>query len=258
MRSLPLAAQERWKRLDDGKWFQRLEDNIPAEDVLDGRYRGVGRGAGAFDPKTVDKLHDRRRRRRVKEIDAAVRQGLTARRPSSCSAGCSSSAAPAPTRPARRAATASACSRSPCSRLDTLGHMDRLLDALPDAYLLNEMWRGEVLEVLGGPRPAPPRAPGPRACSSYGIFDWAVTAREAWLAFQLVRSLPAGRPDPARGGGPRPLGADQVEHDRRDARVARHHGDRRRRRPARPATASATGSATAGCGCRHARPSCAR
>ncbi len=75
-------------------------------------------------------------------------------------------------------------------RLDTLGHMDRLLAELPDAYLLNEMWRGEVLEVLAvrDPRHLERQA---RALLSYGIFDWAVTAREAWLAYQLVRSLPA-------------------------------------------------------------------
>ena len=76
VRSLPLDAQERWKRLDDGKWFQRLEDNIPAEDVLEGRYRGVGKGAGAFDPKTVDKLTTDATAA-IKEIDAAVRQGLS-------------------------------------------------------------------------------------------------------------------------------------------------------------------------------------
>ena len=36
-----------------------------------------------------------------------------------------------------------------------------------------------------------------RALLSYGIFDWAVTAREAWLAYQLVRSLPAANQDRA-------------------------------------------------------------
>ncbi len=188
VRSLPLDAQERWKRLDDGKWFQRLEDNIPAEDVLEGRYRGVGKGAGAFDPKTVDKLTTDATAA-VKEIDAAVRQGLSGPK-----------AVELFRRLLQLGRTGTTGSRgegdrqrllqTAVQRLDTLGHMDRLLAELPDAYLLNEMWRSEVLEVLAvrDPRHLERQA---RALLSYGIFDWAVTAREAWLAYQLVRSLPA-------------------------------------------------------------------
>ena len=189
VRSLPLDAQERWKRLDDGKWFQRLEDNIPAEDVLEGRYRGVGKGAGAFDPKTVDKLTDRRHGGGQGDRRAPSRQGLSGPK-----------AVELFRRLLQLGRTGTTGSRgegdrqrllqTAVQRLDTLGHMDRLLAELPDAYLLNEMWRGEVLEVLAvrDPRHLERQA---RALLSYGIFDWAVTAREAWLAYQLVRSLPA-------------------------------------------------------------------
>ncbi|MEV4728352.1 hypothetical protein, partial [Micromonospora humida] len=60
LRSLPLATQDRWRQLDQGSWFDRLEENIPAADVLGGGYTGVGTLAEPL----------QRRRRSAGQVDA--------------------------------------------------------------------------------------------------------------------------------------------------------------------------------------------
>jgi hypothetical protein len=41
VRRLPPEDQQRWRRLDNGKWFRRLADNMPEELVTSGFYQGV-------------------------------------------------------------------------------------------------------------------------------------------------------------------------------------------------------------------------
>jgi hypothetical protein len=189
VRSLPLELQDRWKRLDEGKWFQRLEENIPHEDIVEGRYAGVGTRSDPFDQAAGDTVR-KDADKAVKDIDAAISSTGTAgaksvellrrilalgRRP-----GITSPLAAGPDR--------WRLMENVVRRLDALGHIDRILDDLPDAYLMNEQWRSELLEVLAvrDPRHLERHA---RRLLSYHLLDWAVTAREAWLAFQLVRNL---------------------------------------------------------------------
>jgi hypothetical protein len=211
VRSLPLAQQERWRRLDDGKWFARLEENLPREDVLHGAYRGVGRSAGdALATSGPEADREAAALRVVTAIDEAVQRGVDGptavrllRQLLSLSRGASTvERAPTSGTPgdpdgtsARRESLAAGAGLRrvlaiAVGRLDALGDLDPVLDALPDSYLLNEMWRSEVLEVLAvrDPRHLERHA---RRLLSRGLLDWAVTSREAWLAFQLVRNLSA-------------------------------------------------------------------
>lgn len=180
LRSLPVDAQERWKRLDQGSWLARLEENIPREDLLAGRYRGLGTDAGRFDPATTDRLTGDVDAA-VRDIDAAMQRGL------------SPAVAPELVRRILALGLGRDRDRLRCAaiqRLDALGHVSRLLEALPDAYLMHEMWRAELLELMAlrDPRHIEREA---RTLLSTGLLDWAVSAREAWLAFILVRSLTA-------------------------------------------------------------------
>ncbi len=189
VRSLPLAAQDRWRRLDAGKWFQRLEENIPREDVIAGKYRGVGSGADPVDLKVSNALLDDVTDE-VREIDRLIAEhGVD---------GVSSVSLLRKILNWGHVAGATTPIANPAQfrrlevlarRLDTLGHLDTILDALPDAYIMDERWRPEVLELLAvrDPRHLERHL---RRLLDYGVFDWAVTAHEAWLAFQLVRSLP--------------------------------------------------------------------
>ena len=199
VRAVPVDQQDRWKRLDAGKWFARLEDNIPSDDVTGGFYRGVGSRADAFSPgaeSLADYVGLYAAMAVVKAIDSEINdKGVTGassvvlvrkilavgRKP-----GLTTPAIPGPGGglPNRRQIEIVA------DRLDALGHLDKILDALPDAYLLNEQWRPEMLELMAArdPRHLERHA---RRLLSYDWDDWAVTAREAWLAFYLVRSLSA-------------------------------------------------------------------
>ena len=208
VRSLSVQQQERWRRLDEGKWFARLEENTPREDVLRGVYRGVGRRADGFGTRSSGQAAGDAVLVLVREIDDAVHQGVDPsaairllRRLLSLARAADTAERvprqgttgdPEGARAATEALQAGADRRrileTAVMRLDTLGDVDPILDALPDAYLLNEQWRGEILEVLAvrDPRHLERHA---RRLLSRGLLDWAVTSREAWLAFQLVRSL---------------------------------------------------------------------
>ncbi|WP_326564009.1 DUF4157 domain-containing protein [Micromonospora peucetia] len=190
VRSLPLAAQDRWRRLEQGRWFERLEENIPAEDMLAGRYTGVGslaepldparRGTGAVDAdRLVAQLHQAVQAgldgTRAVEL---VRRLIGVDRPTAAPAGGPGAG------PAGRDVL-----RTVIHRLDALRDLDRILDALPDAYLTHEMWRAELLDLLALRDPAHLERQA-RQLLAVGLTDWAVNPREAWLAFQLVRNLP--------------------------------------------------------------------
>ncbi|MER6595862.1 hypothetical protein ABT214_29220, partial [Micromonospora purpureochromogenes] len=187
VRSLPLAAQDRWRRLEQGRWFARLEENIPAEDILGGRYTGVGSLAEPLDParRSAGQVDAGRV---VEEIHREVQAGLDGSRavalvrrligldqPTGAVTG--------------GAARGRETLRTAVHRLDALRDLDRILDALPDAHLTHEMWRTEVLDLLALRDPAHLERQA-RQLLAVGLTDWAVNPREAWLAFQLVRNLP--------------------------------------------------------------------
>jgi hypothetical protein len=76
--------------------------------------------------------------------------------------------------------------------LDVAGYVDRMFNNLPETFLYREDVREQTRVIMAA------RAPTTlfdkaRDLLSYGLFDWAVTARDAFLAFQLVRALPAPR-----------------------------------------------------------------
>ncbi|WP_446209863.1 eCIS core domain-containing protein [Micromonospora sp. IBSANI012] len=187
VRSLPLPAQDRWRRLEQGRWFDRLEENIPAEDILAGRYTGVGGLAEPLDParrsagqvdadQLVADIHENVRT----ELDGVTSVELVRRligydRPVGA--------------PADATGRGREALRTAIHRLDALRDLDRILDALPDAYLTDELRRTELLELLALRDPAHLERQV-RQLLDIGLTDWAVNPREAWLAFQLVRNLP--------------------------------------------------------------------
>ncbi|MEH0845826.1 DUF4157 domain-containing protein [Micromonospora sp. CPCC 205711] len=188
LRSLPLASQDRWRRLEQGKWFARLEENIPAEDILGGRYTGVGTLAEPIDParrsggqadagRIVEEIH----RLVQSRLDGVTSVELVRRL-----VAYDRSTGGATTGPGPRGREAL---RTAVHRLDALRDLDRILDALPDAYLTHEMWRAELLDLLALRDPAHLERQA-RQLLAVGLTDWAVNPREAWLAFQLVRNLP--------------------------------------------------------------------
>ncbi|MEU5726284.1 DUF4157 domain-containing protein [Micromonospora sp. NPDC047738] len=188
LRSLPQATQDRWRRLDEGRWFDRLEENIPAEDVLGGAYTGVGTLAEPLDrarrsPGQVDAEQI------VADIHHKVQDGLNGNIAVQLVRRLIGHDRPAD-ETADAALRGREALRTAVRRLDTLRDLDRILDALPDAYLTHEMWRPELLDLFALRDPAHLERQV-RQLLDIGLTDWAVNPREAWLAFQLVRNLSA-------------------------------------------------------------------
>ncbi|MER6307686.1 DUF4157 domain-containing protein [Streptomyces sp. NPDC001657] len=209
VRRLPAAAQERWLRLDDGKWFRRLEDNIPAGKR--DRYEGVvversseGRLADVAS-QVAEPLTGKEGRDVWTAIVNAAKEGMDeARAPGLLRRihGAGEQLAP-PRRDALR--------RAVVLRLDQLGWLNTILVRLPDRFLLDLDNLVLVREVVGLRDPAHLRRQIHHLISRnfwsripvIGRFfsPWSVSAHEAFVAFQLARMLPeADREELAAGG----------------------------------------------------------
>jgi hypothetical protein len=187
VRSLPLAHQEAWRRNDSGKWFKRLQDNIPVEIVTSGEYTGVGteyvtglpQGASDSDVSELltsvlsgwqphrDTPHAKSAARQLLGLDDATGNPLPSRDKD---------------QPVRVVTV---------RRLDAMPgiEMNKIVARLPDWYVLQEHGRKELLELSGMRDPQHLELQAATLLST-GIFDWQVNSREAWVAFQLLRALP--------------------------------------------------------------------
>jgi hypothetical protein len=185
VRTLPLAEQDAWRVRDDGQWFQRLEDNLPPDFRAGPFYTGVGSeftagipGGRVDDASAVDlelsvvrnKWHEQRGANTAIWITRTL-IGLDP----------ASGQLPRETPPPVAVRTVAV------RRLDT-GELDQLWDAFPDDYIYDQPGRGELLDLntMRDPVHVAQRA---SSLLSTGLFDWWVSSREAWIAYQLVRAL---------------------------------------------------------------------
>lgn len=190
LRAVPTALQDRFLTRDNGKWFQRLEENLPATDILTGRYRGLGSNADPFDYATSNEVvtdamtvvwdvhvalekEDIDGGRAIQLIEKIIDLG---RRPGQMS-------------PELPGAGLRGRIQVACSRLDALGDIDRLLELVPEQYLLQEGPRQKILELMAARQPAHLQRSARKLLDTGFFSDWAVTGREAWLAFYVIRSL---------------------------------------------------------------------
>lgn len=189
LRSVPTGQQDRFLNRDNGKWFQRLEENLPPEDILTGRYRGLGSAADPFDYATSNQVVTDAMTV-VRDVHVALeKEDMNAQRAEALlrklinlgrHTGMTSPSLPG------------SGVRGPlqvaCSRLDALGDIDRLFDYLSNAFLYQEQPRQMLLELMAARQPQHLQRSA-RRLLSLGFTDWAVTAREAWVAFYVIRSL---------------------------------------------------------------------
>ncbi|MBT2442706.1 DUF4157 domain-containing protein [Streptomyces sp. ISL-36] len=198
VRRLPPADQDRWRRLDGGKWFRRLEDNIPSErreqyegivvETAEGRLADV---AGSVADELSDKpartvwqrvLEDVTRGARQSSAPDAVRRIGTA----------GNELGPERALKVRRAVVV---------RLDQLGKLSPVLSALPLAFLRDldavQVLRSVValrdpVHLIRHIHDLISRNFWSQLPFVGGLFSrWSVSSREAFLAFQLARCLPA-------------------------------------------------------------------
>ncbi|MEU1372253.1 DUF4157 domain-containing protein [Streptomyces triculaminicus] len=198
VRRLPPADQERWRRLDNGLWFRRLEDHIPEE--RRGAYEGVvverdpdGRLADVAS-RISGALVDDAGRAAWDRVLAATREGIDEARAPGLLVRINGAGERIPE--ARR----DEVRRAVVLRLDQLGLLSRILVALPDRFLFDidnltlvrriaalrdpEHIRRQVHDLIG--RNFWHQLP----IIGRFLSPWSVSAHEAFIAFQLVRLLP--------------------------------------------------------------------
>ncbi|MFI9307273.1 eCIS core domain-containing protein [Streptomyces triculaminicus] len=198
VRRLPPADQERWRRLDNGLWFRRLEDHIPEE--RRGAYEGVvverdpdGRLADVAS-RISGALADDAGRAAWDRVLAATREGIDEARAPGLLLRINGAGERIPE--ARR----DEVRRAVVLRLDQLGLLSRILVALPDRFLFDidnltlvrriaalrdpEHIRRQVHDLIG--RNFWHQIP----IIGRFLSPWSVSAHEAFIAFQLVRLLP--------------------------------------------------------------------
>lgn len=186
VKTLPLAEQDAWRVREDGKWFQRLEENLPDEFRVSSAYTGVGSeftaglpGDRAAEATEIDILLTRIWGHWRANHDGSsaiwVTRTLIGRDPEHPDA-------PPVAEPRAEIRTQAA------RRFDAGGDLDDLYNSFPDNYIYNLPGRGELLDLNAMRDPVHLWQRASRLLST-GIFDWWVSSREAWIAYQLVRAL---------------------------------------------------------------------
>ncbi|KQY23004.1 hypothetical protein ASD16_10445 [Cellulomonas sp. Root485] len=192
VRSAPIEAQDAWRALENGKWFERLTSNLPDEIVRSGEYTGVGSEyvvAGADLTVPAKLLQDYAEvlaadwaRLPVPPFARSLVRDLLGRDPQGGPAPwvTDSAGRPAPVDLPLRTAIV--------RRLDLRGVIQKVITKLPDDYLFGEAGRAEVLDLnqLRDPR----RLVAEVLDRLPGVFGWLTfTQRDAWLAALAVRAL---------------------------------------------------------------------
>ncbi|MGW3206858.1 eCIS core domain-containing protein [Streptomyces sp. NPDC001135] len=226
VRRLPPADQDRWLRLDGGKWFRRLEDHIP-DDKRD-RYEGVaverspeGRLADVAS-ELAEPLSGREGREVWTGIVELARRGVDEARAPGLLLRIHGAGERLP------AARRDALRRAVVRRLDQLGMLSTVLVRLPDRFLLDSDNLGLVREIVGLRDTAHLRRQIDDLISRnfwsqipvIGVLfsPWSLSAHEAFVAFQLVRALPrTDRDELAADGRWEALTAALTEEMRRSA-----------------------------------------
>lgn len=187
VRSTPLDAQDSWRQLDNGKWFGRLLDNLPQDMWDSGQYTGVGSeyetDAALGVPETMLVGYAKGYLDLWKaQHSAFLAQWIVRNLLGRMFQGQDNPWIPG--EPGKDLALRTAVIR----RLDALQGLNEIIEKLPDALLLGEQTRQELLDLnqLRDPihlvRQALGLMPG-----FFGLLTF--TPHDAWIALQALRAL---------------------------------------------------------------------
>jgi hypothetical protein len=191
VRQLPLDAQDRFRRYDNGRWLRSLEEHIGEEAFRSGEYRGIEVH------RREDQLVDLTERyAELLSVDAENQRHLNVLL-ALAQRGIDEYTAPQiflrlravhEAHPGRAPGGGPTLLEAIVHRLDSQGYIDRLFDELPRSLIFAEAHRATTLRIMLARDPIH-AAQHARQLLQQDIFN-AVTAREAYLAYQLVRALP--------------------------------------------------------------------
>ena len=191
LRAMPLDAQYRFRHAEGGRFWRRLEREIPIELIRSGVYIGIEvtrgedgsytstagdyahlleSGAGAVDAAEVLRWVEDNRGSRGWKQELFAQLSRIARE------GGDPHPSPLLSYVVRR--------------LDTLGALKAMIDGLPDEFLFQADRRAVFDEILMARDEIHLREHAADLMSTAWPVDTAVTDRDAWVAFRLVRALP--------------------------------------------------------------------
>ena len=186
--SLPPQIQEEWRRRDGGKWFQRLESNLPQDLILSGAYQGVG---GEFTVAGSDAVSDADALKLLKWM-VGEWQEKNVGTAMSIVDGLSGLPVSDPTLKQASPQAATGAIR----RLDALGYLDHILNELPDDYLtlVTTRHRFDLVASRREPIRNESQAADLLDTSLLGLFSGnyltIIATRHAWQARLLLRAIP--------------------------------------------------------------------
>jgi hypothetical protein len=218
IRRLPLAAQDRFRKRDNGRWFNRLESNIDQTlaDRMDYKGIEVGRdpAGNLYDAAALyaEKLESAEggsaltlilqeiEKRGISHdtapkiyADIAVIGGARIEEAPSDTGTkiATDTAVPQPAKPGDKFMPADqTLMDAVVRRLDRLGHIEQLFGALSNDFLYQEDNLASTLKIMLARDPARVQEHARELLDRGFLGLGMVSAREAYLAFQLVKALP--------------------------------------------------------------------
>jgi hypothetical protein len=194
VKSTPIAAQDSWRSLENGKWLHRLEDNVPDFMFTTGEYTGVGSeyiagpgdipGMAAGDlQKKADDFIARFENRADDNVSRDIVRSLVGLAPDGTPQPWITDATKGP------ADNDKAVRQAVVRRIDARLKLDKIIEKVPDDYLFSEQGRNELRD-LNQLRDIVHLVQQARSLVPDGWLGWITyTHRDAWLAAQAVRGL---------------------------------------------------------------------
>ena len=192
VRSTPIAAQDSWRQLDNGKWFGRLQDNLPDDMWSSGEYTGVGSEyttGGGEDlgvpakllQEYAEALIARYQRAKAPPIARLIVRELL---------GLDFEGKPKPWLTEQGVASKQdpALRIAIVRRIDARQQLNPMIEGLGDDYLFGEQGRIELLDLNQLRDPVQLRRQA-MALAPSGLGWITFTHRDAWIAVQALRAL---------------------------------------------------------------------
>ncbi|NUN14178.1 MAG: DUF4157 domain-containing protein [Myxococcales bacterium] len=183
VKSMPPLMQDKFRKADNGLWFVRMEHEQAASVVKSGEYKGVETKTDVTTGEVEDaaeiyakKLEEKASQEFFQSVVALCEQGFSNDNSLKLYTKLSTQ---------KDKLLLGATVR----RLDTLNYVEPMLSKLGHGVLFAEKNRAATMRILSS-RDVAHQLVHARELLSLGLFDWAVTSEEAYLAFHMVKALP--------------------------------------------------------------------
>lgn len=190
IKAQPVAVQRKFREKDNGKWLKRMETHLGEDVVVSKEAVGSVNSEGEVEDAGFSTASTEEERKKHAEEDAKLKgskdfwaQFLAIKKQLE---GNEESVKTAYSALAETDATV----RSPMvRRLDALGLIEDMINTLGFDYIWDDQRNLVTLQLLKDRDPMR-NVEAMSALLTYGLFNWVITSTEAYLAFNLMKTLP--------------------------------------------------------------------